>query len=326
MATYNELATNYANQKKQEYEQSLGYLTEGLNKQQTLDQTALQQRYDNLLNQINQQITPVTEQYNKNAQAAYINKMLSAQALNTQLSQLGVDTQGFGVAQRLANETAYGQNLANLQASRDESLRDIRNQATNAMGELTAEQTALDSKYAGLLNDMNKYIKEQALAYGENEYAKYLENLKYQDQLKQIAWEQAFKEKQLAEQIRQFNAELAFNKAQAARANSYGGYGGLVDNSGGDPKAPTQNPTKPKSSTGTTPKAKAVVASKSYGTVLQKAKNMKPTRGNRQSKANYQKQLDRWKDNVASYVSQQFKAGRIKDFEVKSILSELGLR
>ena len=324
MATYNELATNYANQKKQEYEQSLGYLTEGLNKQQTLDQTALQQRYDNLLNQINQQITPVTEQYNKNAQAAYINKMLSGQALNTQLSQLGVDTQGFGVAQRLANETAYGQNLANLQASRDESLRDIRNQATNAMGELTAEQTALDSKYAGLLNDMNKYIKEQALAYGENEYAKYLENLKYEDQLKQLAWEQAFKEKQLAEQIRQFNAELAFNRAQAASANSYGGYGGFTNNSGGTSE--TQNQTKQNSSTGTTPKAKAVVASKSYGTVLQKAKNMKPTRGNRQSNANYQKQLDRWKDNVASYLSQQFKAGKIKDYEVKSILSELGLR
>ena len=243
MATYNELATNYANQKKQEYEQSLGYLTEGLNKQQALDKTALQQRYDNLINQINQQITPVTEQYNKNAQAAYINKMLSNQALNTQLSQLGVDTQGFGVAQRLANETAYGQNLADLQASRDNSLRDIRNQATNAMGELTAEQTALDSKYAGLLNDMNKYIQEKTLAYGENEYAKYLESLKYQDQLKQLAWEQAFKEKQLAEQIRQFNAELAFKQAQAASANSYGGYGGYGNGFGGGSSNPTQNPT-----------------------------------------------------------------------------------
>ena len=250
MATYNELATNYANQKKQEYEQSLGYLTEGLNKQQALDKTALQQRYDNLINQINQQITPVTEQYNKNAQAAYINKMLSNQALNTQLSQLGVDTQGFGVAQRLANETAYGQNLAELQASRDNSLRDIRNQATNAMGELTAEQTALDSKYAGLLNDMNKYIKEQTLAYGENEYAKYLESLKYQDQLKQLAWEQAFKEKQLAEQIRQFNAELAFKRAQAASAKSYGGYGGYGNNFGGGSSnpAPAAAPAKPATS------------------------------------------------------------------------------
>ena len=247
MATYNELATNYANQKKQEYEQSLGYLTEGLNKQQALDKTALQQRYDNLINQINRQITPVTEQYNKNAQAAYINKMLSNQALNTQLSQLGVDTQGFGVAQRLANETAYGQNLAELQASRDNSLRDIRNQATNAMGELTAEQTALDSKYAGLLNDINKYIQEKTLAYGENEYAKYLESLKYQDQLKQLAWEQAFKEKQLAEQIRQFNAELAFKQAQAASAKSYGGYGGYGTFSGGSQnpaQTPTQNSTK----------------------------------------------------------------------------------
>ena len=250
MATYNELATNYANQKKQEYEQSLGYLTEGLNKQQALDKTALQQRYDTLINQINQQITPVTEQYNKNAQAAYINKMLSNQALNTQLSQLGVDTQGFGVAQRLANETAYGQNLAELQASRDNSLRDIRNQATNAMGELTAEQTALDSKYAGLLNDMNKYIQEKTLAYGENEYAKYLESLKYQDQLKQLAWEQAFKEKQLAEQIRQFNAELAFKRAQAASANSYGGYGGYGNNFGGsqNPAPAPQAPAKPATS------------------------------------------------------------------------------
>lgn len=250
MATYNELATNYANQKKQEYEQSLGYLTEGLNKQQALDKTALQQRYDNLLSQINQQITPVTEQYNKNAQSAYINKMLSDQALNTQLSQLGVDTQGFGVAQRLANETAYGKNLAELQTSRDESLRDIRNQATNTMGELTAEQTALDSKYAGLLNDMNKYIQEKTLAYGENEYAKYLESLKYQDQLKQIAWEQAFKEKQLAEQIRQFNAELSFKRAQAASANSYGSYGYFANDTGG---TQNQTPTAQKSAPKTSP-------------------------------------------------------------------------
>lgn len=268
MATYNELATNYANQKKQEYEQSLGYLTEGLNKQQTLDQTALQQRYDNLLNQINQQITPVTEQYNKNAQAAYINKMLSGQALNTQLSQLGVDTQGFGVAQRLANETAYGQNLADLQTSRDESLRDIRNQATNAMGELTAEQTALDSKYAGLLNDMNKYIKEQALAYGENEYAKYLENLKYQDQLKQIAWEQAFKEKQLAEQIRQFNAELSF---QRSKNNSYGGF---TDNSGGDPKTETPTP-KQKAPTGSITLSNGKTGYRNFATAVSKSSGNK---------------------------------------------------
>ena len=274
MATYNELATNYANQKKQEYEQSLGYLTEGLNKQQTLDQTALQQRYDNLLNQINQQITPVTEQYNKNAQAAYINKMLSGQALNTQLSQLGVDTQGFGVAQRLANETAYGQSLADLQASRDESLRDIRNQATNAMGELTAEQTALDSKYAGLLNDMNKYIKEQTLAYGENEYAKYLENLKYEDQLKQLAWEQAFKEKQLAEQIRQFNAELSFKRAQAASANSYGGYGGFTDNSGGDPKTETPTP-KQKAPTGSITLNNGKTAYRNFATAVSKSSGQK---------------------------------------------------
>ena len=194
------------------------------------------------------------------------------------------------------------------------------------MGELTAEQTALDSKYAGLLNDMNKYIKEQVLAYGENEYAKYLENLKYEEQLKQIAWEQAFKEKQLAEQIRQFNAELSFKRAQAASANPYGGYGGLIDNSGGDPKTETVNSTKNTKASTPTPKGKVLVPSKAYNTVLTKVKNMKPTKDNRQSNANYQKQLNKWKDNVASYVNQQFKAGKIKDFEVKSILSELGLR
>ena len=78
----------------------------------------------------------------------------------------------------------------------------------------------------------------------------YLESLKYQDQLKQLAWEQAFKEKQLAEQIRQFNAELAFKRAQAASANSYGGYRGYGNYSGGSqtPASAPQAPAKPATS------------------------------------------------------------------------------
>ena len=47
----------------------------------------------------------------------------------------------------------------------------------------------------------------------------------------------------MAEQIRQFNAELAFKRAQAASANSYGGYGGYGNDFGGGSSNPTQNQT-----------------------------------------------------------------------------------
>lgn len=241
MATYDELATNYANNAKQEYEKSLSYLTTDIKNQQALDQSALQQKYDNLLTQINRQNDVINKQYESDAQAAYINKMLANKALDTSLSQLGVDTQGFGVNQRLLNENAYGQNLAALQQTRAEGLQGVADKATDTMADYNVASTQLNSDYLAKLSAMNQYIQEQANAYQQNQYTNYLNDLKYQDALKQQEyenqlaerryqdqlaqqlWENQFKQQQLEEDRRQANLNYTINyNRQKEKAPEFG--------------------------------------------------------------------------------------------------------
>ena len=205
MATYDELARQHATNAKAEYEKSLGYLTENLTNQKALDESALKSKYDALLETINRQTTLIEEQYAQDAQAAYVNKMLAGQQLNTALSQLGVDTQGFGVNQRLANENAYGQNLAALQKVRSEGLRDVANQATDAMNNYNVAAQELAANYAAQQSDLAKYMQQLTENHYNNEYSKYLEDLRYQDQLKQQEWENNYNMQRLAEEQRQAN-------------------------------------------------------------------------------------------------------------------------
>lgn len=185
MATYNELANTYATNAKNEYLNSLSYLTDDLAAQNKLNQEALTQKYNNLFDQINRQQDVVNQQYTQDAKSAYLNKLLAGRALDESLSQLGLSTGGFGVNQRLANETAYGQNLAALQQTRSEGLRDIANQLTDAMGEYNVANTQLNSDYLTQL--LAAKTKQQAM--GDERYQlaynQFLADLKYQDELKQ---------------------------------------------------------------------------------------------------------------------------------------------
>ena len=214
-------AKNFATGQREEYENSLAYLLGGLNESKEADQNVANVRYENLLNKIRQQIPEIQNTFAKNAKAAYINKEQSLQQINADLNRLGVNTQGFGVTQRLLNMNAYGQAYGQLVSDLNDDLRDIANQETNALGDLNAELADIDASYAKDKLETEKYIKEQGEKKYESEYEKYyndlqyqdklkqqeLENQKYereyQDKLKQQEWENAFKEKQYKDQLKQ---------------------------------------------------------------------------------------------------------------------------
>lgn len=227
---------NYAKDKQDAYEQSLSYLLSGLDEAKLADQNAANVRYQNLLTQIRQQIPGIQEQFQRNAKAAYINKMQNLQQIDADLNRLGVNTQGFGVTQRLLNETAYGNVYGQLAIDYNESMRDIANQETNALGDLNAQLADLDAAYAKDRLDTQKYIGEQGLNIYNQEYKNYYNDLQYQDDLKQQAlenelakrkqdlaeqeyqnqlkqqeWENAFKEKQYEDKLKQqqFENDLA---------------------------------------------------------------------------------------------------------------------
>lgn len=224
MATYNELANTYATNAKNEYLNSLSYLTDDLAAQNKLDQEALTQKYNNLFDQINRQQDVVNQQYTQDAQSAYLNKLLAGRALDESLSQLGLSTGGFGVNQRLANETAYGQNLAALQQTRSEGLRDIANQLTDAMGEYNVANTQLGSDY--LARVLAAKTQQQAMADEQYQlaYNQFLNDLKYQDQLKQ--YQEQFEYQKAQDEIANAQkwAQINASKSSGSGSNKLGSY------------------------------------------------------------------------------------------------------
>src|SRR5574344_1835601 len=220
---------SYAKSAQDAYEQSLSYLLTGLDEAKIADQNAANIRYNNLITKIRQQLPGIQEQFEKNAKAAYINKQQNLQQIDADLSRLGVNTQGFGVTQRLLNETAYGANYNDLVLGLNKDLRDIANQETNTLGKLNEDLADINANYAKDKLETQKYISEQGRDIYNQEYNNYYKNLQYQDTMKQQglenqraeqerqnklqqqAFENAFKEKQYADSLaqQQFENQLA---------------------------------------------------------------------------------------------------------------------
>ena len=211
---YINASQNYANDARDKYEQSLSYLLTGLDEAKAADQEAANIRYNNLITKIRQQLPGIQAQFEKNAKAAYINKQQNLQQIDADLSRLGVNTQGFGVTQRLLNESIYGQTYGQILSDYNNNLRDVANQETNALGDLNANLADLDAAYAKDKLDTQKYIGEQGLNVYNTAYKNYYNDLQYQDELKQQKFENEMAERKLAEQLKQQAWENAFKEKQ----------------------------------------------------------------------------------------------------------------
>lgn len=211
---YINASQNYANDAKNKYEQSLSYLLNGLDEAKAADQEAANIRYNNLITKIRQQLPGIQEQFEKNAKAAYVNKQQNLQQIDADLSRLGVNTQGFGVTQRLLNESIYGQTYGQILSDYNTNLRDVANQEVNALGDLNANLAELDAAYAKDKLDTQKYIGEQGLNVYNTAYKNYYNDLQYQDELKQQKFENEMAERKLAEQLKQQAWENAFKEKQ----------------------------------------------------------------------------------------------------------------
>ena len=211
---YINASQNYANDARDKYEQSLSYLLTGLDEAKAADQEAANIRYNNLITKIRQQLPGIQEQFEKNAKAAYVNKQQNLQQIDADLSRLGVNTQGFGVTQRLLNESIYGQTYGQILSDYNNNLRDVANQEVNALGDLNANLADLDAAYAKDKLDTQKYIGEQGLNVYNTAYKNYYNDLQYQDELKQQQYENEMAERKLAEQLKQQSWENAFKEKQ----------------------------------------------------------------------------------------------------------------
>lgn len=178
-------ATDYAQQRAEVFKNELQFLIDKQNEEKKNAQQLVTQNYENMINQLNQGRVPIEQQYQENARQAYVNKMLAGKQLEGDLTRLGLDTTGFALSQKISNENQYSANLNQLALDRAAGLRGIDDKITNAQGQMAADLLKTNIDYDARMNQLNQYINERVEEKYADEYARFMQNRQYEDQLKQ---------------------------------------------------------------------------------------------------------------------------------------------
>lgn len=232
---YDELH-NKAQSSASTFEKSLQYLIDAQNEQRAADEQAASQRYQNLVDQINAQRSPLLEQYGLDSQGAYVNKMLTGRKVEDQMARLGLNTQGFGISQQMDVENTYGQVLNDLMTQKNRGLQDIENQLTGAHGENLARQSELAAAYTGRLAELNKYILEAVENKYKSTYEQLFQDKQYKDAQEQLKKDNAFRQKQLAASSR-----VSYSGGGGGGSSASFGESSLFDSTGRYVGPPTPN-------------------------------------------------------------------------------------
>lgn len=189
------------------------------------------------MNNYNIQKQEVEDSYNDSARQAYVNKMLSQKQLSEQLSQAGLDKTGVVGSAYSSVNNAYGNNLATLQTNRNDSLRDINNQISNADIEFAKQESELLTEIEQAKIELEKYGNELAnTRYQEavNRYYQFL-SFAYQQQRDNVSddqWNKTFDYQKERDAIadEQWQKEYNLSKQTASsNSSSSSSYGSFTD-------------------------------------------------------------------------------------------------
>lgn len=177
--TTQELATEYANAQTANSANDTQALLAQYEKIAEQQKNALQQSKDLAAQQINAQREDVVNAYNDSARQAYINKMLGQKSVEQQLSQAGLNTSGL-VGSAYANvENAYGNNLAALQKSRNDSINSINKQLNESNLQYAIEESKLLGDIENAKLELQKYGNELAYKKYQDALANYMNFANY---------------------------------------------------------------------------------------------------------------------------------------------------
>ena len=158
---------------------------------------ALQNQKQLSADQISRQKEDINQAYNANARQAYINSMLGKKEVQQQLAQAGLNTSGL-LGSAYANvENAYGNNLATLQASRDQSINQINRQLNDSNMQYAIEENRLLSEIENAKLELQKYGNQLAYQKYQDAINNYMNfaNMDYQKERANVAdqqWQQSF--------------------------------------------------------------------------------------------------------------------------------------
>ena len=251
--TTQELAEEYARNATVGIGNETGNLLSQYEKIAENQKKALEESKNQSINQISGQKDIINQNYMDNARQAYINKMLSSKAVEQEMAMRGLNTSGI-VSDVYANvENSYGNNLANLQKNRDNSIKDIDTQINNINSEYAIKQYELLSEIENAKMDLQKYGNELAysryqdalnnyLNFANQDYTKeqariaqenYLKELEYKKEQDRIAQENWLKEYELS--LRQL-ANSSNRSSGSSRSSNYSSSNNwqITDNTGTD--------------------------------------------------------------------------------------------
>lgn len=175
--------------------------------------------------QINSQKDDVMKTYNDNARQAYINSMLAKKQVAQQLSQAGLNTNGV-VGTAYANvENAYGNNLASLQTSRDDSINDINKQLNEAQMQYAIKESELLGDIENAKLELQKYNNELAYQKYQDAIANYMNfaNYDYTKATNDRDYNYQVQRDKVADEQWQKEYELALKKASSSSSRSSSG-------------------------------------------------------------------------------------------------------
>lgn len=180
-------ANNYAQQQADIFKQSLQYLIDQQNTRKQSAMELLNKNYENAINKLNQSKLNIEEQYLGDTRQAYVNKLMTGQSIRDDMNRLGLNTTGFAATQNVLNENQYSANLNNLALDRNASLRALQTDLADLEIQHGNDLLELDIDYNDRLASINQYINEQVENKYQTEYAKFYDNMKYQNELREKA-------------------------------------------------------------------------------------------------------------------------------------------
>ncbi len=177
--TTQQLAEEYANAQTANSANDTNALLAQYEKIAEQRKQALQKNQELTNAQINSQKDDILQNYHTNARQAYINSMLGKKSVEQQLSQAGLNTSGLVGSAYADVENAYGNNLATLQTSRDQSINNINKQLNEAQLQYAIKESELLADIENAKLELQKYGNELAYKKYQDALSNYMNFANY---------------------------------------------------------------------------------------------------------------------------------------------------
>lgn len=198
-----EQAKKYSDNIKTSNQYILDQLMESKNN--TLAQ--LQKQQDNALYNINSNKSNINATAEENARQANINRLLALKSNEQAMNRAGLGTQGIVGSQVNSINSDYGNNLTAILNEKASGLRELQKQTADTNLNYDNSRLDLENKYSANYADLQGQISDKALNQYNTVYQNYLamKQQEYENQQAELARQEA---------IRQYNENLALQKAR----------------------------------------------------------------------------------------------------------------